>query len=85
LCTCVRTPRLVEAFGRCPPEDVGGPPGYQEFLAAIRDPGHERHAEFTQWYDADFDPAAVDTVAIERELATLAKRWSRAPRKRKAT
>ena len=29
---------LIEAIGRCPPEDVGGPPGYEEFLAALADP-----------------------------------------------
>ncbi|MFA5951869.1 MAG: plasmid pRiA4b ORF-3 family protein [Hyphomicrobium sp.] len=70
-------PRLVEAIGRCPPEDIGGAPGYEEFLAAIADPNHERHAEITEWYDADFDPESVDTAAIKRELAALAKRWSR--------
>jgi len=31
-------PRLIEAAGRCPPEDVGGPWGYAEFLEAISDP-----------------------------------------------
>jgi len=41
-------------------------------------------AEFTEWYDADFDLKVVDVVVIERQLAVLAKRWSRAPRKRKA-
>lgn len=76
-------PRLVEAVGRCPPEDIGGPPGYEEFLAAIRDPRHERHAEITQWHSADFEPAVVDVETIERDIAALAKRWSRSPRKRK--
>jgi hypothetical protein len=77
-------PRLVEATGRCPPEDVGGPPGYAEFLEAIADSTHERHAEITEWYDADFDPHVVNIEAIKRELATLAKRWSRPARKRSA-
>lgn len=76
-------PRLVAAVGRCPPEDIGGPPGYEEFLAAIRDPRHERHAEITEWHSADFDPAVVDVETIERNIAALAKRWSRSPRKRK--
>lgn len=76
-------PRLVEAVGRCPPEDIGGPPGYEEFLAAIRDPRHERHAEITEWHSADFDPAVVDVDKIQRVFAALARRWSRAPRKRK--
>jgi hypothetical protein len=78
-------PRLREASGRCPPEDVGGPAGYEEFLAAIRDPSHERHAEFTEWYDADFDPNVVDVDVIDRDLASLEKRWSRRSRKRKSS
>ncbi len=36
-------PLLVDAVGRCPPEDVGGPWGYAEFLDAIADPEHENH------------------------------------------
>ena len=35
--------------GRCPPEDVGGPLGYEEFLEAIADPHHDRHAELHEW------------------------------------
>src|SRR3546814_3109877 len=31
-------PRLIEATGRCPPEDIGGPWGYGDFLEAIADP-----------------------------------------------
>ena len=38
-------PRLVDAKGRCPPEDVGGPWGYAEYLDAMSDPTHTRHAE----------------------------------------
>lgn len=70
-------PRLIEAIGRCPPEDVGGPPGYEEFLAAIADPKHERHNEITQRYDADFDPLVVDVATIDKALAGLARRWLR--------
>src|SRR5207249_8405783 len=42
-------PRLIKAKGRCPPEDVGGPWGYAEFLEAIADPNHERHRELKEW------------------------------------
>jgi hypothetical protein len=31
---------------RCPPEDVGGPSGYQEFLEVIFEPGHEEFTHF---------------------------------------
>jgi len=77
-------PRLVDATGRCPPEDIGGPPGYEEFLEAIADPDHERHAEIAEWHGTDFNPETVDVAVIEREFAVLAKRWTRAPRKRKS-
>jgi Plasmid pRiA4b ORF-3-like protein len=70
-------PRLIEAAGRCPPEDVGGPWGYAEFLEAIRDPDHDRHAEFKEWIAEDFDPNIVDAEQLGKEVATLAKRWSR--------
>jgi hypothetical protein len=78
-------PRLLAAKGRCPPEDIGGPWGYAEFLEAIADPEHERHDEMTEWYPEDFDPTIVETAWIDKELTKLAKRWSRkpAPRKKK--
>ena len=75
-------PRLLDASGRCPPEDIGGPPGYAEFLEAMADPNHPRHAELKEWYDADFDPNAVNVPAIQRQLTDLAKRWSRSKAKR---
>jgi hypothetical protein len=83
----VAYPRLIEATGRCPPEDIGGPWGYGEFLEAIADPKHERHADYMEWIDETFDPAAVDTERHAHALATLAKRWARKPavrRKRSA-
>ena len=76
-------PCLLDARGRCPPEDIGGPPGYAEFLEAIADPNHERHKELTEFHDADFDPNAIDVMAIQRQVADLAKRWSRSKPKRR--
>ena len=77
-------PRLLEASGRCPPEDVGGPWGYAEYLEAMADPNHERHAEMVEWRGPDFDPNVVDAAGIEKEMAKLARRWYRAKRSRKA-
>jgi hypothetical protein len=70
-------PRLIEAVGRCPPEDVGGPWGYADFLAAISDPDHDRHAELKEWNAEDFNPNIVDADWLSKQVATLAKRWSR--------
>jgi hypothetical protein len=72
-------PRLVDAVGRCPPEDVGGPWGYAELLEAIADPRHERHAEFKEWIPEDFDPQLVNADRLAEEVAALAKLWSQKP------
>jgi len=72
-------PRLIEASGRCPPEDVGGPPGYAEMIEALEDPDHELHAETRQWAGEGYDPHAFDTEPLKAEVAALAKRWSRKP------
>ncbi len=70
-------PRLIDASGRCPPEDVGGPWGYGEMLEALEDPGHERHAETLQGLGEDFDPLAFDAERLKADVAILAKHWSR--------
>ena len=75
-------PMLLAASGRCPPEDIGGPWGYAEYLEAIKDPDHERHEELIEYYDTDFDPTFVPTDDINAEFAKLAKRWAPHPRKK---
>ncbi len=79
----VAYPRLTEASGRCPPEDVGGPWGYAEMLEALDNPRHERHAEIRAWVGDDFDPRAFDPNPLKAEVAKLATRWSRKPPARK--
>ncbi len=81
----VAYPRLIAAQNACPPEDVGGPWGYAEYLEAIADPEHERHQEMIDWRGEGFDLAAVDEPAIKKGLAALAKHFARrkkAPAKR---
>lgn len=75
-------PRLLDASGRCPPEDIGGPFGYAETLEAIADPSHERHDELKEWMPENFDPKIVDIIALADNVETLAKRWSRKPTRR---
>jgi len=72
-------PRLIDAKGHCPPEDVGGPWGYAEFLEAIVDPAHERHRELKEWHGRDFSPHVVDIDRLARDVAALAQHWSRTP------
>ncbi len=67
-------PRLVGGARRGPPEDVGGFPGFEEFLSAMRNPTHERHAELSRWYSHPFDPEEVDHAEIAVRLAKLVRR-----------
>jgi hypothetical protein len=78
-------PQLVAATGRCPPEDVGGPPGYAAFLAAIADPTHEEHEYMLTWCGGAFVPDIPDVEHIADELNHLARRWAPRPRKPKTT
>ncbi len=42
-------PVCVAGSMACPPEDVGGPPGFEEFKEAAADPDHSRHDELMDW------------------------------------
>jgi hypothetical protein len=75
----VAYPRLIDVTRRCPPENIGGPWGYEQFLQAIADPKHVRHAELTEWIGEAFDPDTVDTEGHASALAALATQWSRRP------
>jgi hypothetical protein len=77
----VAYPRLVEGARRGPPEDIGGPWGYREFLEAIADPKHEHHTELLERFGGSFDPQKFNIDAINRGLASLAPRK---PSRRKA-
>lgn len=69
-------PFLLEAIRRCPPEDVGGPWGYQEFRQAIADTNHERHHELVEWWGrSDYDPAEVDARNLGKNVEALVVKW----------
>jgi hypothetical protein len=55
-----RYPMCTGGERACPPDDVGGPGGYRQFLAAYGDPAHPDHAAMRAWLGRDFDPAAFD-------------------------
>lgn len=42
-------PICVDGAEPCPPEDVGGPHGYREFLLVLRDPNHPERDELRAW------------------------------------
>ncbi len=64
--------RCVAGRRACPPEDVGGIPGYEEILAALAgriDPDEaEWMAERLAWLPVGFDPAGFDLDDVNRAL-----------------
>lgn len=72
-------PRCVGGARNGPPEDVGGPIGYADYLEALADPEHEEHENMLAWRGA-FDPEAFSVEAINASLKKTFQR--RAPAKR---
>jgi hypothetical protein len=71
-------PLCVAGERNCPPEDVGGTPGYAEFLDAIADPKHEQHRELLTWVGGTFDPDAFDPAAVTQRMQRGLPEWRRA-------
>lgn len=55
----------------CPPEDCGGPPGYQHLLNVLADPSHEAHADLLDWVGGSFDAAAFDLASVNAGLQRI--------------
>ena len=70
----VRYPVCLDGARACPPEDVGGMGGYEEFLKAIRDPNHPEHEEYLDWIGGNFDPEQFDLDEVNDILRSLKQR-----------
>jgi len=57
-------PSCTAGQGQCPPEDCGGPPGFEMFLEAVADPTHESHAELLAWCGGEFDPLGFTPESV---------------------
>ena len=60
-------PHCVTGERRTPPEDVGGPPGYEDYLEALADPEHQEHENVLRWR-GPFDPEAFSPTTVNQEL-----------------
>jgi hypothetical protein len=56
----VRYPRCVAGARACPPEDCGGPYGYERLLRILADPTDPEHPELLAWVGHPIDPSAFD-------------------------
>lgn len=70
-------PVCVEGRQSCPPEDCGGPRGYQRFLEAVGNRKHKEHKELLDWIGGRFDPEYFDLDEVNAQLRKidLRPRW----------
>lgn len=67
-------PQVLGGAGAAPPEDSGGPPGYQALLEALANPKHPEHRQASQWVPRGFDAARFDLPGADHALV-LACAW----------
>ncbi len=60
-------PRCLAGERSAPPEDVGGSSGYEDYLEAMADPGHEEHENMLQWR-GPFDTESFSLAAVNQQL-----------------
>ncbi len=68
-------PACIDGRRACPPEDCGGPWGYEELLTILADPSHPEHEERVQWVGewggGNLDPEAFDPAEFADSLQAL--------------
>ena len=64
----VTVPQLMAGEGDAPPEDVGGPGGFEHFLVTISDPFNEERLDALKWGEAQ-GYAPFDLAKKQQELA----------------
>lgn len=69
----VRYPICTKGKRSCPPEDVGGVWGYENFLNAIRNPDHEEHEEYLTWIGGKFEPEDFDLENVNDQLRSMGR------------
>lgn len=64
----LRHPVCLAGARACPPEDCGGPSGYERLLEIISNPEHEEYPEMIKWLGGWFDPEAFDLEEVNMKL-----------------
>ena len=70
----MKLPHCLEGKRACPPEDCGGPTGYEDLLAALADPKHPEHEDRVEWLGEPFDPEKFDLKGVNEGLRAGFKR-----------
>ena len=67
---------IIDGARACPPEDVGGTPGYLHFLETLQNaPDSEEARELRDWAGGDFNPELFDRHAANAAITRML--WNR--------
>ncbi len=64
-------PVCIDGKNAAPPEDVGGPSGFEEFKIAIKNKNHEHHEELMNLYDGGFFQKEFRADWFDLELTNM--------------
>lgn len=76
-------PVCTDGRRACPPEDCGGPYGYENLIQTFANPKHPDHAEMSEWVSPHWLPEYFNLDLVNEELSTLGTRWRRPPAPRR--
>jgi hypothetical protein len=68
---CTQVPYCIDGANACPPEDIGGAPGYAEFLDAMTDPSHPDHDDMLEWHGDSFGPTVFEWERVNQWLKDI--------------
>lgn len=69
-------PLCIAGERACPPEDVGGTRGYEDFIEGIENPDHPEHESMLEWIGGEYNPNKFDPKKVKFDNPT--KRWKTA-------
>ena len=68
----IKSPVCMAGKGTCPPEDCGGPWGYENLKIILADPQHEEYGDMKEWLgldeDEDWDPNCFDLEEVNEMI-----------------
>jgi Plasmid pRiA4b ORF-3-like protein len=65
----------LDGANACPPDDCGGPGGFERFLEALADPAHEEHEDYVRWNGGTtFERTSFDLATANAMLQKVSTR-----------
>lgn len=67
-------PRCTDGARACPPEDIGGVYGFEEYVKAVTNKKHKDYAHYLEW-NGPFDPEEFDATSATQRMRKGLPSW----------